>query len=97
MAARRVEGFTNSLHAELVRVATEHGVDDSRAVQIAVRVVERIAQQYQGAEPYVSQPQRYDAQAVLRDFDYRNHDAVCAKHGISRRTLYRILRRHKRI
>ena len=31
-------------------------------------------------------------EAVLREFNGRNHLEVCRRHGISRRTLYRILK-----
>lgn len=95
MAARRTEGFVSTVHAELVRIAQEHGVDPPRAELIASKLVERVSAKYQGYEPYVGRP-RYDRDAVVRDFDGRNLKQVCSEHGISRSTLYRIMRQHRR-
>lgn len=95
MATRRRDSFASTFRAELVRAAQEHDVDESRAMRIAMKVVQRVVQHYQGNEVYVGQL-RYDAAAVLRDFNGGNHDAVCLEHGISRRTLHRIVRLHRR-
>lgn len=95
MATRRTDSFVSTVHAEAVRVAQEHGVEEARAIQIAARLVESVSTRYQGIEPYVGK-MRYDRGAVLRDFDGRNHQQVCSEHHISRSTLYRILRQNRR-
>lgn len=64
------------------------------ASEIANDIVRRVQQKHQGEEPYIPGPQKYDPAAVMRDFNYRNHAEVCRRHGISRSTLKRLVRKH---
>lgn len=87
------DSFASVLRAELVRVLSESGAGEAQAFRMASQVMVAVATRYQGELIYV-RPPKYDEQAVLRDFDFRNHRLVCERHGISRRTLYRIVQRN---
>lgn len=90
---RRKENFASALRAELVRVLVqESGAGEAQAFRMASQVLSAVGTRYRGEKVYVRE-EKYDEAAVLRDFDYRNHRTVCERHGISRRTLYRILKR----
>lgn len=94
---RRLDDFASVLHAKLVSVLVRvesSSASEALASQLAAEVVAHLAHTYQGELVYMRPPPKYDEAAVMRDFDYRNHRAVCDKHQISRRTLYRIVRRN---
>lgn len=61
------------------------------AQEIAEDIVRSVQHQHQGEQPYIPSS-KYNRDDVLRDFTGANHDAVCAKHQISRSTLKRIVK-----
>lgn len=68
--------------------------DERLAAFIATEAVDALLHGFRGERLYIA-PSLVERDAqVLMDFDGRNHDTVCERHDISKRTLYRIL--HKR-
>ncbi|MFW6021663.1 MAG: Mor transcription activator family protein [Guyparkeria sp.] len=65
--------------------ATRFGIDKDVAGDIARAVLDDLRQELGGDEYYLPKPSK--RAAALADFDGRNHDQVCRKHGIARRTL----------
>lgn len=86
------DNFASVLRAELVRVLSESGAGEAQAFRMASQVMVAVATRYQGERVYMCAP-KYDEIAILRDFDFRNHRAICERYGISRRTLSRIVQR----
>lgn len=77
------------------RLRREHGAPESQAFRMASDIIGLIRQRFMGGQIYVAKPKPYDAQKVAADFRGNNHDEVCRRHGISRRTLYRVLERQR--
>lgn len=69
------------------------GVAPDIAQRVAGEMLQIIRAHFGGSEVYVPRPAKYDEATVLREFNGRNHDAVCKTHGIHRATLWRILER----
>ena len=89
---RRVADILEQLHMEVRAVVDEEGLDPERANRAAARVVERFCHVYAGNRIYVPiNKQASKRREVLEDFNGSNHDEVCRKHRITRRTLYRYL------
>lgn len=89
--------FVSNLQAEMVRVISQEvGAPMTFANEVAQVVAQNVSAQYSGEQVYI-RSKRYDPAEVVRDFNYRNHQEVCAKHGISQSTLWRIMRRQVRV
>jgi Mor family transcriptional regulator len=89
---KRVTEILALLHEEVRTEVTEAGLDPDKADRAAARVVERFCHVYAGNRVYVPiNKQASKRREVLEDFDGTNHDEVCRKHRITRRTLYRYL------
>ena len=58
-------------------------------------VLKELRREHGGDMFYVSLDGKPDKAAILTDFDGSNHGWVCRKHGISQRTLYRVLNDRK--
>ena len=86
----RHDDFIAALRADIVRVLVEQtGGPETHVIPVASKIIAAMQLRYGGNEVYIRGP-AYDAAAVLADFNHRNHAEVCRKHGISRRTLYRL-------
>lgn len=76
----------------ITRVVRQHtGFSERIAVEIAAEILQRLVDDWRGERVYVCHSREERNAAVKRDFNGRNKDEVCKKHGISERTLYRIL------
>lgn len=90
------EDFIAAIRADIVRVLVEQtGATETHVIPMASMIIQAMQARFSGEQVYVKAPPKADAHAVLADFDYRNHKDVCRKHGISKRTLYRMLSRHQ--
>lgn len=90
MTKVRDDDFIAALRADIVRTLVEQtGAQETHVIPVASRIIAAMQQRFAGNEVYIRGP-RYDAKAVLADFTGRNHTETCRKHGISRRTLYRL-------
>jgi len=78
---------------EVKRVAQHLGMDirlsDSMALAITLRL-QKLFGNNTVYFPRLASPEERRA-AIRRDFDGKNHNEVCKKHGISRSTLYRAI------
>lgn len=94
---RKRDDFLSCLRAELVQSLGRlpEGTSPQRAQETAQAVVQRLARRYRGERVYIREA-RYDADAVLRDFQGANHAEVCQRHGLSRRTLERLVKQQRR-
>lgn len=81
-----------SVKYTLVRILRGSGFTEKVASAFAEDLAPKICLHF-GGRYFPKRPASGDAlrQDVLEDFTGNNHDEVCAKHGISRRTLYRML------
>jgi Mor family transcriptional regulator len=95
VSARSID-FLAALRADIVRVLVEQtGAPEGHVMGMAAQIIEVTQRRFGADSVYIRKP-AYDPDAVLSDFDGRNHAAVCRKHQISRRTLYRVLHRQRR-
>lgn len=82
------------IQQEVEQVAQDLGVDCRLSGDMAVAITNRLQKLFGSTTIYfplfASKKDRYAA--IKRDFDGDNHNEVCKKHGISRRTLYRAIR-----
>jgi Mor family transcriptional regulator len=78
----------------LVGTLTERLGDSEEARELAELVEETIRRDLGGNEVYIRQV-RYREEDVLADFCGNNAREVCARHHISRATLYRVLNRRR--
>lgn len=84
------------LKQRAIRVARDcTGLAESTASQIIDQVFAGLYEEFRGERLYLCQSLEARDADVRADFDGCNHDRVCRKHGISRRTLYRILKRSR--
>lgn len=67
------------------------GLHEHIAMPIAERVFDQLADRFGQERVYFTRSLRTRRERVLADFDGTNFSAVCRKHGISRRTLYRYI------
>ncbi|MDN5937876.1 MAG: hypothetical protein L0H83_04375 [Salinisphaera sp.] len=80
------------MRTRVTRVVREHtGFNERLALYIASEIIDALIEDYRGERLYVSASRAERDAAVLIDFNGRNHRAVCARHGVSRSTLYRII------
>ena len=76
---------------DLIRRAVSSALDELRP-QIAAAVERRLAAELAGTSAYFPKPRVSDAQ-ILGRFNGRNVDDVARALGVSRRTVYRALKR----
>lgn len=76
-------------YVDMIRRNT--GCDEANAMRIASQCIAALQQRFAGERVYFPAP-KYDAGAILADFNGRNRDEVCRKHRVSRRLLYKLLR-----
>jgi Mor family transcriptional regulator len=68
------------------------GLHDRIAAELAANVVKRLQAAWGGKEIYIPAPDSKERNALIKaDFNGKNHVEVCKKHGISLRTLYRVI------
>ena len=81
------------LRAELTDVVRDQlGIQGPQAIQTAEALLRGLMTRLGGQGIYIPAPPRTERNAaILTDFRGNNASEVCTKHGISRRTLYRIL------
>ncbi|MCC5809880.1 MAG: helix-turn-helix domain-containing protein [Ectothiorhodospiraceae bacterium] len=92
MANQEIDNVLEFIRVEVQDCLRTRGVSNQVAEDSARAVTERVMLRYGGTPQYVSKTRRQERrEAALRDFSGDNHDAVCRRHGISRRTLYRWL------
>jgi len=73
-----------------IREAT--GLHERFATEISDEILARLMTRWGGDRLHVPARDRAARDAAIRaEFDGRNHDAVCRRHGISRATLYRVI------
>ena len=96
MPVKHRDDFVSCLRAELVQSLGRLPADATpqRAQAAAQAVVRRVTLKYRGERVYI-RDERYDPEAVVRDFNFANHAEVCQKHGISRATLKRLMQRQR--
>jgi Mor family transcriptional regulator len=83
-----------ALRVDYVRIVQEcTGATPDVSMRAAAELVRAFRVKFGGADLYVPRPARYDEAALLREFDGRNVDEVCTKHGIAHSTLYRAVAR----
>lgn len=76
---------------EMIRRAT--GQDEATAFRMARQVVDAMLNQFAGAEIYIPKVAAYDRTAVVADIKARLPvRQVCKRHGIGKRTYYRLQR-----
>ena len=93
----QVEDHIAALRTDIVRTLCELlDVDEPQAAVIAARLIATMRERFGGERVYIGVRNGIDRDAVLRDWNGRNVDEVCAAHVISRRTLYRILKEARR-
>lgn len=68
------------------------GLDDRTAAQLAVAITERVRCEYGGCSVYIGLRKRIDPNAVRSAFNGKKLAAVCSAFGISKSTLYSLLR-----
>lgn len=89
------EDFVSALRADIVRVLVRSsGAPEQHVLPVAAEIIGAVAHRFGGERVYVPAP-RYDQAAVVRDLVYFPHAEVCRRHGISRSTLWRIVRRQR--
>lgn len=89
--------FIAALRSDIVReLVSATGAPETHVMPVASKIIEALHRRWAGEQVYVASVPRYDAEAVMADFNYRNHAEVCAKHRISRATLLRVVRRHSK-
>jgi len=88
--------FVREIICELESSLSRAAVDPNRSEQIVSSLEEFIRIRWGAHRPYVTRHKHRSIasrnEAVLREFNGRNHREVCRRHGISKRTLYRILK-----
>ena len=81
------------IQQETEQAAQGFGIDTKLSRDISAAITNRLRTLFGNSTVYfpglADQPERYAA--IKRDFDGKNHNEVCKKHGISRSTLYRAL------
>lgn len=96
MSNAKRDDFAAALRAEIVGVLVrESGAPETHAIAMASKILQAVSHRWQGTEPYMRAPERYDRAAVLRDLSVLPPAEVCRKHGISRWTARRIRDRGK--
>lgn len=91
----RTNDFLAALRSDIVRVlVAQTGAPETQVMGMASQILSVTQERFAGEKVYIPAPQ-YDETAVLADFNGRNHDHVCCTHGISRRTLYRVIERSR--
>jgi Mor family transcriptional regulator len=92
-----VDGIYQQIQGEIHQTVRRLGVAADLSNDIAAAITARLQKLLGSSTVYFpgnrSPDQRYEA--IRRDFDGRNHNAVCQKYNISLRTLYRALNRKK--
>jgi Mor family transcriptional regulator len=85
-----VDLFKNDIFEALL--ASER-CDEETAAELSNTVLSRIIEKWGGSELYLpKRPNREKRYAEIKqDFTGVNHQAVCKKHGISLKTLYRAI------
>lgn len=88
----RIEG----LRTRVVRVIREHtGLHERFALPIAAEIIETFWREVEGERVYVPTRDPELPRKVVAEFNGRNRDELCAKHGISRSTFYVYLARSR--
>jgi Mor family transcriptional regulator len=86
--------FINQLHHDVMTTAVAFGMQEPQAKAFASSLVDRIRTNYAGDEIYIHGPDKHQRnERILRMFNGVNHDVVCAEFGISKSTLYRVIRK----
>jgi Mor family transcriptional regulator len=81
-----------NFHNDLVRIIRESlGLPEKIAVPMADELAKGLQQRLGGLYIPAREIREVRDQAVLRDFNGRNHIEVMRTHNISQRTLYRII------
>jgi Mor family transcriptional regulator len=81
----------SELRDPLVATLRKHAIADERvALDVTDKVIIVLRAYFKGERIYFG-AQKYDAAAVLADFNGRNRDEVCNKHNIGKTTFYKIL------
>lgn len=94
MSNARDDDFTSAMRADIVRVLVkEAGAPETHAMALASKIMVAVSHRWQGTEPYIRQPARYDERVVLADLERMPPGDVCKKHSISRWTVQRLRRR----
>ncbi|RDH80826.1 MAG: hypothetical protein DIZ77_15120 [endosymbiont of Seepiophila jonesi] len=80
------------IREEIYQEGMRRGLDPKNALDTASVVEARIRQTFGGHEMYIHAMKKGARnQLIFADFSGNNHDQVCLKWGISRRTLQRIV------
>lgn len=82
-----------ALEDEMVQaVVAETGMQPEAVRFLVGPIVRHLASEYGGDRIYIPKAREIDAEQVRRDFgESKDVTLVCRTHGISRRTLYRLL------
>lgn len=98
MTAGQAEDSVLQLQYDLVEIATaELGMHEVEASRVAVALVSGLRKRYGGERLgrrglYIPAPSKQERnEAIRRDFDGTNADAVMKRHGIKRSTFYRVI------
>lgn len=87
------EDTASAVRSEITRAIQEAtGLHEQYASTLAEGIWERFRERWGGSRMHIPAVDRAARNAAIRDaFDGRNHSEVCARYGISRATLYRVI------
>lgn len=90
IAEHIVDLFKNDIFEALL--ASEQ-CDEETAAQLSDSVFQRLIEKWGGGNIYLPKPRNREKRyaEIKEDFTGANHQEVCAKHGISLKTLYRAI------
>jgi Mor family transcriptional regulator len=84
--------YISQLHNDILATARQFGMSDVIARDFAKAMVNKIQTDHAGPA-YIPQPDKNRRNdRIRRMFNGVNHDVVCAEFGISKATLYRVIR-----
>jgi DNA invertase Pin-like site-specific DNA recombinase len=87
-----MSAYLDQLHQDVLMTAVAFGMPEPEARAFAATLIDRIRTNHAG-EVYIRAPDKQKRNERIRQlFNGVNHDRVCREFGISKATLYRIIK-----
>jgi len=85
--------YIHQLYTDILTTGMQFGMQEPQAREFAATLIDRVQTNYAGDEVYIPGPNKHRRNECIRlMFNGVNHEVVCAEFGISKATLYRVIK-----